>query len=73
MVTISFLGPIEHEEMKLDVSSLKELKNILSEDESISRWLLNSAIAVNDNIVTDINTPLKDGDTIALLPPVCGG
>jgi molybdopterin synthase sulfur carrier subunit len=73
MVTISFLGPIEHEEMKLDVSSLKELKNILSEDESISRWLLNSAIAINDNIVTDINTPLKDGDTIALLPPVCGG
>jgi molybdopterin synthase sulfur carrier subunit len=73
MVTISFLGPIEHEEMKLDVSSLKELKNILSEDESISKWLLNSAIAINDNIVTDINTPLKDGDTIALLPPVCGG
>ncbi|ELW4939927.1 MoaD/ThiS family protein, partial [Campylobacter coli] len=36
-------------------------------------WLELCAISLNDEIVFDENTSLKDGDKIALLPPVCGG
>ncbi|WP_171822476.1 MoaD/ThiS family protein, partial [Campylobacter jejuni] len=31
------------------------------------------AVSLNDEIIFDENTKLKDGDKIALLPPVCGG
>ncbi|HEF9588547.1 TPA: MoaD/ThiS family protein [Campylobacter coli] len=73
MVKVEFLGPINKENLELEVKNLKELKEILQEDESLKEWLELCAISLNDKIVFDENTSLKDGDKIALLPPVCGG
>ncbi|AHK74532.1 MoaD/ThiS family protein [Campylobacter coli] len=73
MVKVEFLGPINKENLELEVKNLKELKEILQEDESLKEWLELCAISLNDEIVFDENTSLKDGDKIALLPPVCGG
>lgn len=73
MVKVEFLGPIGKEPVELDVGSLKELAEILSKDKSIKEWLPNSAIALNDKIIDDVETVLKDGDKVSLLPPVCGG
>jgi len=33
----------------------------------------NSAVAVNDTLVSTREYELKDGDKVVLLPPVCGG
>ncbi|EJG9989880.1 MoaD/ThiS family protein [Campylobacter coli] len=73
MVKVEFLGPINKENLELEVKNLKELKEILQEDESLKEWLELCAISLNDEIVFDENTSLKDSDKIALLPPVCGG
>ena len=73
MVTVEFLGPIGKEPLKLDISNLNQLSVILKEDSSLTSWLENSAVAVNDMLVQDKNTELKDGDKVSLLPPVCGG
>jgi len=73
MVKVEFLGPINKEKMELNVGTLQELKNILSSDEEIKEWLKNSAVAVNDKIVTSLDIKLQDGDRVAILPPVCGG
>ncbi|EGN8260925.1 MoaD/ThiS family protein [Campylobacter coli] len=73
MVKVEFLGPINKENLELKVKNLKELKEILQKDESLKEWLELCAISLNDEIVFDENTSLKDGDKIALLPPVCGG
>ena len=42
-------------------------------DEERSKWLEISAVAINDVLVADLNAPIKQGDKISLLPPVCGG
>ncbi|HEC1855173.1 MoaD/ThiS family protein [Campylobacter coli] len=73
MVKVEFLGPINKEDLELEVKNLKELKEILQKDESLKEWLELCAISLNDEIIFDENTKLKDGDKIALLPPVCGG
>ncbi|EAI5178359.1 MoaD/ThiS family protein [Campylobacter coli] len=73
MVKVEFLGPINKENLELEVKNLKELKEILQKDESLKEWLELCAISLNDKIIFDENTKLKDGDKIALLPPVCGG
>jgi len=73
MIKIEFLGPINKKPITLEVSSLKELKEVLKKDDSLKEWLKVSAVAVNDKIVTDINYQLKKGDKVVLLPPVCGG
>ncbi len=73
MVKVEFLGPIGKENIEIDVKNLKELKELLSKDEEIKKWLENSAVAINDKIVTNIEAKLKDGDRVAILPPVCGG
>lgn len=73
MVTVNFLGPIKKNSIELDVSTLKDLANELKKDESLLEWLKISAVAVNDEIVNNIDMELKDGDNISLLPPVCGG
>ena len=73
MVKVEFLGPIQIETKEFDVSSVKELKDELYKIDELSEWLVSCAVAVNDEIITDINTPLKDGDKVTLLPPVCGG
>lgn len=73
MVKVEFLGPINKEPASFNVASLAELKEILSRDESLQKWLDICAVALNDEIVSDLNTTLKDGDKICILPPVCGG
>jgi len=73
MVKVEFLGPIDKESIEVDVKNLKELKELLSKDEEIKKWLENSAVAINDKIVTSIDAKLNDGDRVAILPPVCGG
>ncbi|EAI0229906.1 MoaD/ThiS family protein [Campylobacter jejuni] len=73
MVKVKFLGPINKENLELEVKNLKELKEILQKDESLKEWLELCAVSLNDEIIFDENTKLKDGDKIALLPPVCGG
>ena len=73
MVTIEFLGPVKKESISLNVKNLKELKETLQKDEELKEWLKVCAIAINDKIVTSLDTTLKDGDKISILPPVCGG
>lgn len=73
MVNVEFLGPIGEEKMELDVKNLVELKEKLSGIESLTKWLPMSALAINDVLVEDLNTSLKDGDRVVILPPVCGG
>lgn len=73
MPKINFLGPINKESIYVKANDLKELKTILNNDDSLKEWLKISAVAVNDNIASDINTLLKDDDVVSILPPVCGG
>jgi len=73
MVVIEFLGPIGKELIELDIKSLKELSIYMQQDDSLASWILNSAIAVNDKIVTNLDFALKSGDRVSVLPPVCGG
>jgi len=73
MVRVEFLGPIQKEPLSLDISNLNELAIILQDDKEVSEWLQNSAVAVNDMLTSKLDTPLKDGDKVSLLPPVCGG
>jgi len=73
MVKVEFLGPIDSDSLELDINSLKELSEYMLSNEKLKDWATNSAVAVNDKIVTDINTKLKDGDKVSILPPVCGG
>lgn len=73
MVTVEFLGPISKEPRELDIQNLAELSDRLKEDETLKEWLECSAVAVNDKIVNSKEYPLKDGDKVSLLPPVCGG
>lgn len=75
MVEIEFLGPIKLDNIKLEASNLAEIKEKLNRytDFELNEWLKICAVAVNDEIVIGLETPLKDGDRISILPPVCGG
>jgi molybdopterin synthase sulfur carrier subunit len=73
MVRVEFLGPIQKAPLQLEITNLSELAEILQEDEAMREWLQNCAVAVNDMLVSSLDVELKDGDRVALLPPVCGG
>lgn len=73
MVKIEFLGPINKEDMNLDIKNLNELSIILKNDSDVSSWLSSCAVAVNDTLVSSRDFELSNGDKISLLPPVCGG
>ena len=73
MVTIEFLGPIQKAPLSLDAASLHDVAEALKQDSEMAQWLENCAVAVNDTLVSTLDTPLKDGDKVSLLPPVCGG
>jgi len=73
LVRVEFLGPIQKEPMQLEITNLSQLAVILQGDEEMREWLENSAVAVNDTLVSSKDVELKDGDRVALLPPVCGG
>ncbi|PUE63505.1 MoaD/ThiS family protein [Arcobacter caeni] len=73
MVIVEFLGPINKDDMKLDIKNLAELSEILKNDKEISSWLETCAVAINDTLICSKDFDLTDGDKISLLPPVCGG
>jgi molybdopterin synthase sulfur carrier subunit len=73
LVRVEFLGPIQKAPLELEITNLNELAKILQGDEEMRQWLENSAVAVNDVLVSSRDFALKDGDRVALLPPVCGG
>jgi len=73
MIKVEFLGPIRLDTLEMDIKSLKELSVYMQSSTELKDWALNSAVAVNDVIVSDINYELKDGDRVSILPPVCGG
>jgi molybdopterin synthase sulfur carrier subunit len=73
MVKVEFLGPIQKDSLELEAKTLQDVAEVLQKDDELKEWLSSSAVAVNDVLVSDLSTPLKDGDKISLLPPVCGG
>lgn len=73
MVRIEFLGPIMHDPLQIEAENLQRVKEVLNNNKDLSKWLKSSAVALNGEIIENLNTPLKDGDTISILPPVCGG
>ena len=73
MVTVEFLGPIQKDTLNLEAETLNDVAEQLKKDAELTAWLENCAVAVNDTMVMDLNTVLKDGDKVSLLPPVCGG
>lgn len=73
LVKIEFLGPINKEPLYLNVGNLADLGTLLKEDGEMTQWLEICAVAVNDMMVVDKNISLKAGDTVSILPPVCGG
>ena len=73
MIKVEFLGPIQKEALELEITNLNQLASLLQEDKELSEWLKNSAVAVNDTLVSSLDVALKDGDKVSLLPPVCGG
>ena len=73
MVEIEFLGPIKMENLKLEAANLSEVKEKLGKYAQLKEWLKICAVAVNDEIASSLDAPLKDGDKISILPPVCGG
>jgi molybdopterin synthase sulfur carrier subunit len=73
LIKVEFLGPIQKEPLELEIKNLNELAAILQNDKELSEWLENSAVAVNDTLVSSLEHELKEGDKVSLLPPVCGG
>ena len=73
MVTVEFLGPMGKAPLQMEAATLAEVAAKLKEDEALVSWLEKCAVALNDTMVNDLNTPLKEGDRISILPPVCGG
>ncbi len=73
MVKVEFLGPIGKAPVEMEAETLADVAEKLKEDGTVKEWLPKCAVALNDTMVSDLNTPLKDGDKISVLPPVCGG
>ena len=73
MVKVEFLGPIGKVPMEMEATTLADVAKRLKEESELNSWLDKCAVALNDTMVNDLSTPLKDGDRISILPPVCGG
>ncbi len=73
MVQVEFLGPIGKQPIRIEAKNLKDVAKELQKDKELKKWLAECAVAVNDRLVKDLDTPLKEGDKVSLLPPVCGG
>lgn len=73
MIRVEFLGPIQKDALELDITNLSELATLLQKTPEMAEWLNNSAVAVNDTLVSSLDFVLKDGDKVSMLPPVCGG
>ena len=73
MVKVEFLGPIGKETIEIEAATLSDVAKRLKEESDLAAWLDKCAVAVNDTMVSDLTTPLNEGDKVSILPPVCGG
>ena len=73
MVKVEFLGPIGKAPMEIEAATLVDVAVRLKDESELSGWLDKCAVALNDTMVNDLSTALKDGDRVSILPPVCGG
>ena len=73
MIKVEFLGPIGKAPIEMEAGTLADVSSKLKEDASLAEWLDKCAVALNDTMVNDLATVLKDGDRVSILPPVCGG
>ncbi|AKF24149.1 molybdenum cofactor biosynthesis protein MoaD [Sulfurovum lithotrophicum] len=73
MIKVEFLGPIGKAPLEMEAATLADVAEKLKEDGTVKEWLPKCAVALNNTMVSDLNTPLKEGDKISILPPVCGG
>ena len=73
MIKVEFLGPIGKPSLEMEASTLADVATKLKEDSELVSWLDKCAVALNDTMVNDLSTVLKDGDRVSILPPVCGG
>ena len=73
MVKVEFLGPIGKDPVEMEAATLADVSAQLKEDSSLAQWLDKCAVALNDTMVNDLKTALKEGDRVSILPPVCGG
>jgi len=73
MIKVEFLGPIGKAPLEMEANTLADVAAKLRTDSDLSSWLDKCAVALNDTMVNDLSTVLKDGDKISILPPVCGG
>ncbi len=73
MIKVEFLGPIGKAPIEMEAATLADVSAKLKEDGSLTSWLEKCAVALNDTMVNDLNTPLQAGDKVSILPPVCGG
>jgi len=73
MITVEFLGPIQKPILSMEAASLRDVADLLRQDDEMAQWLDSCAVAVNDTLIASLDTVLNDGDKVSLLPPVCGG
>ena len=73
MIKVEFLGPIGKAPIEMEADTLSDVSAKLKEDSTLAQWLDKCAVALNDTMVNDLSTALKDGDRVSILPPVCGG
>lgn len=73
MIEVEFLGPLGNKTYTSNAMDLHALKEELQTISEINLWLKDCAVALNGVLITSLDTPIKAGDKIALLPPVCGG
>jgi molybdopterin synthase sulfur carrier subunit len=73
MIKVEFLGPIGKAPMEMEASTLADVAAQLKQESDLSSWLDKCAVALNDTMVNDLTTVLKEGDRVSILPPVCGG
>ncbi|WP_201352319.1 MoaD/ThiS family protein [Hydrogenimonas urashimensis] len=72
-VKVEFLGPIGRKPVEIEAETLADVAEALNKDPEVAEWLRQCAVAVNDAMVDSLDVPLKEGDRVSLLPPVCGG
>lgn len=64
---------LQSEEIEFNGKTLNDLKNTLIEKYPQIRENLEKVMFALNQEYADLNTFLKDGDTIAIIPPVSGG
>jgi len=73
MIKVEFLGPIGKAPIEMEAATLADVAAQLKQESELITWLDKCAVALNDTMVNDLTTVLKDGDRVSILPPVCGG